>query len=131
MSDESSQPMEPSRLNTLQAQFKNLKKSVSNYSDAIKLLRVARSDALKDAKGTQTPFIIDLEKCEEESNKSIETMKSVLDYFDEQVKKEKGVNVSQESSIRSDDTKIKWNFVMIQWVVIVLILIIVWRKFGG
>jgi hypothetical protein len=131
MSDESSQQMEPNRLNTLQAQFKNLKKSVSNYSDAIKLLRVARSDALKDAKGTQTPFIIDLEKCEEESNKSIETMKSVLDYFDEQVKKEKGVNVSQESSIRSDDTKIKWNFVMIQWVVIVLILIIVWRKFGG
>ncbi len=127
------QTTELSSVEVVKAQIKVLKNAQSNYSDAIKLIRVAQSDALKDAKDKITPYITDLKEAEENGNKSIEQIKSVINYFDGEIKGEKSSKSEEKSRLLSsgDESKIKWNLVLLQWGIIFLILIVFWRKFIG
>lgn len=123
-------PVELTTLEVLKKQESSLKKIPPNSSDAIKLLRIARSEALKDAKGIATPFINDLEECEKKCQDSIENAKGVLEYFSDQIKKEND-KAKEKPKEKVDESKIKWNLVLIQWVIIFMILIVIWRKFVG
>ena len=131
-SDETQTP-ELSSVEVVKAQIKVLKNAQSNYSDAIKLIRVAQSDALKDAKDKITPYITDLKEAEENGNKSIEQIKSVINYLDGEIKAEKPAKSDDKSKLLSngDESKIKWNLVLLQWGIIFLVLIVFWRKFIG